>query len=111
MTFERFWYASYNVGWRIVGIGFTLTGLAGVWSASSVWLGLAKSAADGDGPGTVFVVSLVALLMGVLMLRRRPYRPDLGDVSWWAGLAGGYDDSRVRRAEPRSWWTGTYRDG
>ena len=110
MTYERFHWTVVNVGARIFGIMATVVGLAFLWSASAVWLGLATPEPGGDGPGTRFVVGLVTLLLGGVALRRRPYRPDQGDVSWWAGLAGGYDDTRAKRGEPRSWWTGTYRD-
>ena len=110
MILERLHGTVYNVGWRILGIMATLAGVAGVWSATSVWLGLAKPEPGRDGPGTHLVVGLLSLLLGAYALRRRPYRPDQGDVAWWAGLAGGYDDTRAKRGEPRSWWTGEYRD-
>jgi hypothetical protein len=110
MTYERFHWTLYNVGARVFGIMATLAGVAFLWSAFSVWLGLVKPETAGDGPGTQFVVGLVALLLGGYGLRRRPYRPDQGDVAWWAGLAGGYEDTRAKRGEPRSWWTGEYRD-
>lgn len=110
MTFERLHGLVYNVGWRVFGIMATVAGIIALWSASSVWLSLTKPAPAGGGPGTQFVVGTVALLLGGYALLRRPYRPDQGDVAWWAGLAGGYDDTRAKRGEPRSWWTGEYRD-
>jgi hypothetical protein len=110
MTYDRFHWAFFNILRRVFGIMATVAGVGGLCSALSVWLGLAKPMAGEDGPGTLFVVGLVALLVGVVTLRRRGYRPDQGDVSWWSGLAGGYDDSRAKRGEPRSWWTGGYRD-
>ena len=110
MSYERFHWKLYNIGWRVFGLMAAFVGAAFVWAAASAWLGVAKPEARGDGPGTQFVVGLVALLLAGVSLRRRPYRPDQGDVSWWAGLAGGYDDTRAKRGEPRSWWTGEYRD-
>jgi hypothetical protein len=110
MSYERFHWRFYNMSRRILGLMAILAGLAFLWSALSVWLGLAQPDANASTPREQFVGGLVSLALGAIVLRRRPYRPDQGDVSWWAGLAGGYDQSRAKRGEPRSWWTGEYRD-
>src|SRR5690349_16861128 len=109
MSYERFHWRLYNVGWRVLALMASLASLAFFWSAVSFWLGLSQPE-PGDSPGVQFAGGLVTLLVALLSLRRRPYRPDQGDVSWWAGLAGGYDETRAKRGERRSWWTGEYRD-
>ena len=110
MSYERFHWRLYNAGWRVFGLMTAFVGAVFVWSAVSVWLGLAAPEPGGDRPVVHLVVGVITLLLSVGALRRRPYRPDQGDVSWWAGLAGGYDQTRAKRGDPRSWWTGEYRD-
>ena len=110
MSYERFHWRVYNVGWRVFGLMAVAVSAAFIWGALSAWLRLREPKPPEDDPTTQFVVGLAALALGVAALKRRPYRPDQGDVSRWAGLAGGYDDTRAKRGEPRSWWTGEYRD-
>ena len=61
------------------------------------------------------VVALPAGLLAVLVLTRRPFRPDLGDVAfsdrslrWLLGLPGNWSRRAPRESGSvrRSWWTG-----
>jgi hypothetical protein len=48
------------------------------------------------------LVGILAVVLGLLLVRARTYRPDLGDVSWFL-------EPQVARRQLRSgrnWWTG-----
>ena len=52
------------------------------------------------------VIGVLCLPVSVFLMRRRPFRRDLGDAYWLLGKAGGYDPKTPRGTEPRYWWTG-----
>ena len=94
---------------RIFALMLALVGMAFLLSGIPLFAGVLYDPEPSSFPGqsVVFVlVGIASLMLGVAMMRRRPFRPDLGDVSWWAGRAGGYDSATARGTEPRSWWTG-----
>ena len=113
MSYERFHWRLYNIMRRLVGLAAGITCLAFIWSAVSLWLHL-RVPEPGESMATGYeylMPAALTLVIGWILLRMRPYRPDEGDVSFWAGRAGGYpDSSRALRGEPRSWWTGEYRE-
>jgi hypothetical protein len=94
---------------RVFALGLAVCGVALVLSAThvadSVLFDREDTVPRRESIATA-IVGAVCVVAGVTMMRRRAYRPDLGDVSWWAGKAGGYDSRTARGTEPRSWWTG-----
>jgi hypothetical protein len=103
----RLW-RSLNILQRLAGFGATATGALFGWWA--VWYLLHPAAplpADvprDPRPGrfAVLAFAVVLLALGAVLLRARPYRPDLGD-----SLASGHDLRAPRPADPRRrWWTG-----
>src|SRR5690349_14342186 len=88
------------VGLAFVGDG---TGLAQRVGLLDVEPGPPRSARGSAG---VAMDGFALVLVGLYLCRLRTYRPDLGDVSWWAGKAGGYAAGRTRPGPPRSWLTG-----
>ena len=109
MAYEVWHWRTYNVNRRLgglmfllVGVGFVLTGLCALLD-----VGPAAWAELGPGQAVMYLaVGTGCLAAGAAVCRLRTYRPDLGDVSWWAGKAGGYEPGRSRPGPPRSWWTG-----
>lgn len=68
-----------------------------------------------DSAALFAVIGFALALIAVLVLTRRPYRPDLGDTAfadqslrWLYGLPRDWHQSKRQTAEPsrRSWWTG-----
>lgn len=109
ISFARFHWRFYNRFLRVVGLAFVFAGAAFVWSALSLWLRLTPERPNAS-PWLFVGTGVFALAVGALLLRARPFRPDLGDVPWLAGRAGGYPERRERRGVARSWWTGEYRE-
>ena len=113
MSYGSVHWRLYNVHRRLLGIGALLACLAFLWSAVSLWLRL-RAAELGETKATGYeylVGAVLSFCLGWILVRMRPYRPDQGDVSFWAGRAGGYPEaSRAFQGEPRSWWTGEYHD-
>ena len=105
MGYERWHWRIYNVQWRLfslmmvfVGVGFLLSAVFEAFG----WL----PPSYGKSVWWYAVLGLVVSLVGLMLLRRRTYRPDLGDVSWWAGKAGNYKRASAPDRSQRSWWTG-----
>lgn len=78
-----------------------------VWDALLVFnvgiLGeFARASANPNLRGPLLVAGILALMLGVGILRARPYRPDLGDAAYLVDPLG----VKVQQALPRSWWTG-----
>jgi hypothetical protein len=103
VTYEAWHWRIYSVVLRLfvlllflVGTGFLATGIG----QATGWLRPQGSIL------AYLVLGSACLCVGLAMARRRSYRPDLGDVSWWAGKAGGYDPAAQRTGPARSWWTG-----
>ena len=102
--------------WRIVNILRRLLGLAAlvigavfsVWAIALVLRSQSTLAIGGvlttdiEPKLTIFGGGVVVLGFGVLMLRARAYRPDLGDVSWLVEPQAAEADQR----RDREWWTG-----
>ena len=97
-----------NIGLRLLGIFALLMGsahfaigcalLMGAMAPNpgeSRWYGLI-----GVGGGGLF------MLIGWWLCRRRPYRPDLGDVHPLLKKSAGYSDGYDGPSGPRRWWTG-----
>jgi hypothetical protein len=88
----------------LAGMVFTLWGavLLSRRQATVEWEGMLTSA---TGPKLlILLVGLSTLALAIALLRARPFRPDLGDVSW---LLDPFGAKAQRRSLPRrSWWTG-----
>jgi hypothetical protein len=103
----RLWRA-LNILQRTAGFSATATGLLfGGWA---IWyLVNPGEPPPSDGPHdqrlgrfAVLALGVVLLALGAVLLRARPYRPDLGD-----SLASGHDLRATRPGDAhRRWWTG-----
>jgi hypothetical protein len=91
MSYSRWHWRIFNVVARLWGIGFLLAGLLGLPQVLFF-----KSPPPSDD-GLVLAVSLFAVVVGVLVIRVRPYRPDLD------GYASAFKSTYERQ---RTWWTG-----
>ena len=91
MSYARFHWRMFNVLARILGIGFLLFGCIGLFQAA-----FGGFPAGGDAP-IVFFACVFAAVVGVLMIRVKPYRPDLDGYASTFG---------VPQAGARTWWTG-----
>ena len=102
----RLWRA-LNILQRIAGFGAMAAGLIfGTWA---IWQIVSQGAVAPDSSqdprlarAAVLAFGAVLLALGAVLLRARPYRPDLGDP-----LASGHDLRATRSTDsPRDWWTG-----
>ena len=101
-------WRTLNILQRIAGFSAMAAGiLFGAWA---IWhLANPGQPVPADLPqdprlarGAVLAFAAVLLALGAVLLRARPYRPDLGD-----SLASGHDLRLSRPADsPRRWWTG-----
>ena len=91
MSYSRRHWRTFNVLARLTGIGFLVGGLVGL---SQI---LFANVAPGEYVVLTFGVSCFAVLVGVLMILVKPYRPDLD------GYASAFRTTEARR---RTWWTG-----
>ena len=103
----RLWRA-LNVLQRVAGFSATVTGVIfGTWAVWSLLNPVAALPADPSadprlGRFVVLAFAGVLLALGAVLLRARPYRPDLGD-----SLSSGHDLRATRPSDPlRRWWTG-----
>jgi hypothetical protein len=111
-------YESWH--WRVFNVGRRLTGLMAILNGAifAIWGGSLllrpQSTMDVQGMPTaaigpklgMMVVGILAVVLGVLLVRVRTYRPDLGDASWFI-------EPQVARRQLRSgrnWWTGDRKD-
>lgn len=101
-------WRALNILQRIAGFGAMATGV--IFAAWSIWhiLDPGTPVAPPDLPEprlastAVLAFAAVLLALGAVLLRARPYRPDLGD-----SLASGHDLRAPRSTDPpRRWWTG-----
>jgi hypothetical protein len=101
-------WRALNVLQRIAGFGATATGV--IFGGWAVWFLVNPGAPlPADLPAdprlarlAVLAFAAVLLALGAVLLRARPYRPDLGD-----SLAAGHDLRATRSTDPlRRWWTG-----
>ena len=103
----RLWRA-LNVLQRIAGFGAMAAGIIfGTWAVLNIVSPGQPVPSDlAQDPRlqlvTVLAFAVVLLALGAVLLRARPYRPDLGD-----SLGAGHDLRAARRSDsPRRWWTG-----
>lgn len=103
MTYATWHWRIYSVLLRILVLLLFLVGAAFL----ATGIGQAAGWVRPEGATLAYIVlGSVCVVVGLAMARRRPYRPDLGDVSWWAGKAGGYNPAEQGTGPARSWWTG-----
>ena len=94
---------------RLFAIMMMVAGLAAIITDTEIDLGYIM---DHSEPISIadriwfVVIGVLCLPVSIFLMRRRPFRPDLGDVSMWLGKAGGYDPKTARGTELRYWWTG-----
>ena len=104
-SYERFHFRLFNVLARLFGLMAVLAAVNGAVAGiyHTVYppteyietLGLPEGLMD-------FLVSVFFATIGILILRVKPYRPDLGDGAWTL-LVGKSGETTEQR---RSWWTG-----
>jgi hypothetical protein len=108
VTFETRHWQRFNILRRLFSLMLMVFGVSALIAGIGLEVGFpAPTSSLGRFTAPVtFGLGLVCVYVSVIMMRRRPFRPDLGDISMWAGRAGGYDPTTARGSEPRSWWTG-----
>ena len=102
----RLWRA-LNILQRIAGFGAVAAGV--IFATWAIWQILSPGAVPLDlsqdprlAQAAVLAFGAVLLALGAVLLRARPYRPDLGDP-----LASGHDLRATRPTDSRrGWWTG-----
>ena len=111
---EAWYWRSFNVMRRVVGLGFVLWGVG--FAAWGAWLLLHPSApfavngvpTTAVGPRLEMTLAAGAMaILGVFLIRGRAYRPDLGDVPY---LVDPFLAKSQRRTN-RQWWTGDPKPG
>jgi hypothetical protein len=107
--YETFHWRLVTIMLRLFGIVASLLGMAScVYGISLVLRPASTVYVEGIptsdlGPKLMFlVVGPVFVAIGVAFMRVRPYRPDLGDVSYLVDPFG----ARGNALGPRRWWTG-----
>jgi len=96
---------------RIVGLGFAAIGFVHLIGGAYGFITDLRTPRSDESPAMnlIFVGSgLVGLAIGQWLLRRKPYRPDLGDIHSLLGKAEGYTTDYIaeRKRMRRTWWTG-----
>ena len=105
MSYEAWHWRTWNISLRIFGLMALLAGV--VFFATAVLEALGRmSPWFGDEAWAFALLGIIVFLVGAGLCRRRVSRPDLGDVSWVAGKAAGYDYDGSKAPRPRTWWTG-----
>ena len=95
-----------NIGLRIYGILALLMGSAHLAAGVATVIAVPEPG-QSRWFGLIFVGSgSLALTFGWWLCRRRPYRPDLGDVHPFLRKSAGYSDGYDGPTGPRTWWTG-----
>ena len=92
MSYATFHWRMFNVSMRLVGMWFVLGG-AGFLARALVYKFAPASAGIptlSGSPAVDFAAAgLIALVIGVVSLKVRPYRPDLSKsaarLNWWNG--------------------------
>ena len=106
---ERMHWRAFNVAWRVVGLLFLPVALG--FLAWGLWVFVNPAATisvDGvprrDLSAKLMMLALPVpqLALGIYALRRRTYRPDLGDRLWLVDPMA----AKFEQRGPRSWWTG-----
>ena len=108
-SYESRHWRVFNVIRRLTGLLATFNGaVLAIWGASLLLRPERTIDVQGVPSAAIWpklvtlVVGIVAGVLGVLLVRARTYRPDLGDTSWFV-------EPQVARRQLRSgrnWWTG-----
>ena len=113
MSYETHHWRVYNALRRLFALALVGAGLAFLGDAAGFAARLGATDAGrpraASSSAGLAALGFALLAVGILSCRRPTYRPDLGDVSWWAGRAGGYEPGLRRGA--RTWLTGDPRPG
>jgi hypothetical protein len=114
MPCETWHWRIYNVLRRIFGIGALMNGtILALWNllslANARW---ATELAGEPPPSTWTLVGAVCMSvafvgLGLVIVRSRTYRPDLGDSHWLAAP----QQARMESRKERNWWTGDRKGG
>ena len=107
MSYETAHWRTFNRFVRVCGLLALLVGGALLWGSIAIWWDGKFQTVRADAPSrsddlALFVGGIVAIAIGVLLVRARPYRADLGDAAFGRPPAYGTN-------EPRMWWTGDRR--
>lgn len=104
MTYEQWHWRTFNVFARIFGLASICAGVVfGAWAILSALSGDSREdvvTISGSVAIDSAVVSLFALVMGILVTRAPAYRPDLKDSeapashAWWTGEPRAGDTAR-----------------
>ena len=106
---ERSYWRAVNVTWRVIGLLFVPAALGflawGLWvfvhpAATIAIEGVPRR--DLGAKLLMLAFPVPHLALGAYALRRRTYRPDLGDRNWFVDPVA----AKFERREARSWWTG-----
>ena len=108
-SYDKWHWRVFNIGCRLFGLLamlngtiFTIWGIALLLSPqSTIDVEGVPTAALGPKLG-MLAIGLLTLVLGVMVVRARTYRPDLGDVSWLIQPQVARGQLRSRR----NWWTG-----
>ena len=107
MSYETAHWRTFNRFVRVFGLLALLVGGCFVCGSIAIWWDGRFQTLYVDAPSrtddvALLIAGVVAIAIGVSLLRVRPYRPDLGDAAF--GPPTGYVTS-----EQRLWWTGDRR--
>ena len=100
VRFEMFAYRLRSVVNRLFGIWCAVLGGIGLFAGVAGCVRWTVGVKDVPIERAVIQAALTGIvtLIGIAHLRRRPYRPDLGDKPFQGAF--------TRPREPRKWWTG-----
>jgi hypothetical protein len=106
---ERVHWRAFNVAWRVVGLLFLPVALGflawGLWVLVHPAATIAIDGVPRRDPGAklmMLALPVPHLALGIYALRRRTYRPDLGDRLWFVDPMA----AKFEQSGRRSWWTG-----
>ena len=99
-AYERNHWRFFNVLARLCGIGFIVGG--GTIALRGIYLltGVGSLSTGEASPGVAVAVGLPVIVVGVVLLRLSPFRPDLGDSPFSFSLSLHGSNAK------RKWWTG-----
>ena len=107
MSYETAHWRTFNRFVRVFGLLALFVGGCLVWGSIAIWWDGRLKTLRADAPSrtddlALFIAGIVAIVIGVSLLRARPYRPDLGDSAFGRPTA-------YMTSEQRLWWTGDRR--
>jgi len=107
MGYAVWHWRAYNVLRRLTGLAFCVGGTIGLLSPILQRFGWADGPPMSRSEMVVgAVVWFVAIAIGLILCRRPPFRPDLGDFLWLDYFTPGRVKPTVEERRARSWWTG-----